>query len=326
MEQHTFLVELNEEEQVSPSRLDSYLAQACEDLSRSRLKRLIEQGNVSVQEQVVCSPKHRLKPGDSICLTIPPVQPTHLAAQALDLDILFEDDYVVVINKPVGMVVHPGAGNPDHTLVNALLAHCGDSFLNIGGQERPGLVHRLDKDTSGLLVAAKTEKAYQGLVEQFSDRSIKRVYQALVWGVVSPLQGTIDQPIARHPRQRQKMAVLHNGRPSITHYQVLEVFPPYLSLIECQLETGRTHQIRVHMTSIHHPLFADSTYGRPPKGLFINDLKEASEKFKRQALHAKSLSFIHPISKERINFDSNLPEDFNELLENIRSSSFLNKK
>lgn len=326
MEQHTFLVDRNEEEQSVPLRLDSYLAQVCEDLSRSRLKRLIEQGKVTVQEQVVSSPKHRLRQGDSICLTVPPVQPTHLAAQALDLDVVYEDDDLIVINKPVGLVVHPGAGNPDHTLVNALLAHCGDSFLNIGGQERPGLVHRLDKKTSGLLVAAKNEKTYHGLVEQFSDRSIKRVYQALVWGTVTPLEGTIDKPIARHPRQRQKMAVISNGRPATTHYEVLESFPPYLTLIECQLETGRTHQIRVHMTAIHHPLFADPTYGRAPKGLLIGELKEAAEAFQRQALHAKSLSFTHPLSGETVNFDSNLPEDFEKLLEQIRCSSFINKK
>ena len=244
-------------------------------------------------------------------------------AQDIKLDIVYEDEHMLVINKPVGLVVHPGAGNHDGTLVNALLYHCGDSLSGIGGVVRPGIVHRLDKDTSGLMVVAKNDKAHQGLSEQLSDRSLSRVYLALVLGVPMPPSGCVDKPIGRDPRNRQKMAILaKNSREAQTHYKVKTNYHDALALLECRLQTGRTHQIRVHMGHIKLPLVGDPLYGPQPTALRAALKKAGYEKddiesivaFGRQALHATEISFVHPVTAKRMSFNASPPDDFSNIL------------
>ena len=289
-------------------RLDRVLAAAFGDLSRTRLKQLIEQGNVSAGARVLSDPAHRVKPGTAIALEIPPPESVDIRGQAMDLPVVYEDAHLIVIDKPRGLVVHPAAGNRDGTLVNALIAHCGESLRGIGGELRPGIVHRIDKDTTGLMVAAKTEQAHRSLGKQFAAHAIERAYLALVWGVPRAREGTIEGNIGRSPLNRQKMTVLHTGgKPARTHYKVLKTFGQTAALVECRLETGRTHQVRVHMSHIGHPLIGDPVYGRPRSvpGLSIT--------IGGQALHAAVLGFQHPATHKPLKFNSEPPPDFTQL-------------
>ncbi len=295
------------EERQAGDRLDRVLAAAWPDLSRSRLKQLIEAGAVFSGGAKLGDPAMRVKRGQSVMVVIPPAVRAEPKGQAMALPIVYEDAHLIVIDKPAGLVVHPAAGNRDGTLVNALIAHCGDSLRGIGGELRPGIVHRIDKDTTGLIVAAKTEQAHRSLGKQFAAHAIERVYKALVWGVPRARAGVIEGAIGRSPLNRQKMAVLRGGgKEARTHYKVMEAFGSTASLVECRLETGRTHQVRVHMAHIGHPLIGDPVYGRPRTipGLTLG--------IQRQALHAAVLGFQHPASHKVLRFESVLPEDFTE--------------
>jgi len=317
-------------EYVTPSelagqRLDQAVAHLAEDLSRAAAQRLIDEGLCLLNGEV---PKRAAKvaEGDRITLTILPPEPTDVAPEAIPLDVAYEDEHLIVINKPSGMVVHPAAGNPRGTLVNALLAHCRD-LSGIGGELRPGIVHRLDKETSGLLVAAKSDVAHRGLAKQIAERTAKRTYWALVWGEPSPREGRIEAPIARHPRQRQMMAVVPGGREAATHYRVLETFRlgkagQGASLLELDLETGRTHQIRVHMSHVGHPVLGDPLYGkqRTLPRIATEELRQALEGLEGQALHAKRLRFVHPVTGQPMEFESEPPEDFRRVLEALRGT------
>ena len=308
------------------SRLDRLLASKFSELSRTRLKRLILEGQVRVGGRTISDPEYRVKPGERIQLTVPPAAPARPAAEAIPLDIVYEDAELLVLDKPAGLVVHPAAGNRTGTLVNALIAHCGDSLSGIGGEKRPGIVHRLDKDTSGLLVVAKTDRAHRTLAAEFADHgrqgALERGYLALVWGAPHPREGTIDKPIGRDPRSRVKMAVRAGGRRAITHYRTRAVYrdgegKPVASLLECRLATGRTHQIRVHLAKIGHPLLGDGVYGagfRTRAALLSTTAKRALAALKRQALHAYLLGFKHPTSGKRLKFERNPPADFARLL------------
>lgn len=303
-------------------RLDKFLAAVHTDLSRSRIKALVLQGNAEVNGQTQFDPSAKVSIGDEIVITIPPAKEAEPQPEDIPLDIVFEDDDLIVINKPEGMVVHPSVGNWSGTLVNALLFHCRDTLSGIGGVLRPGIVHRIDKDTSGLLVISKNDKTHKGLQDQFAAHTVTRTYVALVWGNLRRSSGTIDGNIGRSRTNRQKMALLkEGGRPATTHYKVLKRFgqqsDPILTLIECQLETGRTHQIRVHLASIGHPLVGDQTYGRNriarKKGL-SDQVRAELMSFDRQALHAQTLGFNHPKKGQPCSFNSDLPNDFKQLL------------
>ena len=288
-------------------RLDQFLAQVS-DCSRSRINTLIKDGKVFPMADA----DTKVKAGDVFVLKIPRPVEAKPIAQDIPLDILFEDDDLIVINKPAGLTVHPGAGQPDGTLVNALIAHCGDSLSGIGGIKRPGIVHRIDKETSGVLVVAKNDFTHHGLAEQFANHSICRVYTAFVYGI-PPSSGTVVGAIGRSPQNRQKMAIVpdEKGKPATTHYRLIKsLCDGKISMIECRLETGRTHQIRVHMTSIKHPLVGDKLYGSAPRGT-----PEILRNFPRQALHAGYLSFIHPRTKKEVSFQTPLPDDLKVLLE-----------
>jgi 23S rRNA pseudouridine1911/1915/1917 synthase len=314
-------------------RLDRFLTAHFPELSRTRLQALIREGRVAVGGATIEEAKYRVKPGDHIEITIPEPVPATPHAQAIPLDIVYEDDAIVVVDKPAGLVVHPGAGNADNTLVNALIAHCGKSLSGIGGVARPGIVHRLDKETSGLLVVAKTDQAHRALSEQFADHGregeLERVYLALVWGAPPRKSGSIDAPIGRHPTSRTKMAVVpieRGGREAATHYRVLASFgsragakgEPIASLLECRLETGRTHQVRVHLASIGVPLIGDPVYatGFKSKARTLPPALQARlSGFKRQALHAAELAFTHPVTGTLLKFNSPPPGDFATLVE-----------
>jgi 23S rRNA pseudouridine1911/1915/1917 synthase len=306
-------------------RLDRMLASHVSALSRSRLKALVLAGRVAIGGRTIRDPGHRVGAGDKITLDVPPPEPAEPLPQDIPLAVLYEDDDVIVIDKPSGLVVHPAAGNWTGTLVNALIAHCGDSLSGIGGVRRPGIVHRLDKDTTGVMVVAKTDAAHRSLARQFADHGragpLERRYLAFVWGVPRSPKGTIDKPIDRHPQARDRMAIREGGRPAITHWQVLERFggadgKPVASLVECRLETGRTHQIRVHLASIGHPLLGDSTYGpgfRTKTNLLAPGAREALAALGRQALHAHILGLEHPRTEEALEFRSPLPADLESL-------------
>lgn len=300
-------------------RLDRYLVLALPDLSRSRIQKIIYGEGAEVEGRTITDPSHRVKQGQRVTLTIASAEPLDVVPQEMDLDIHYEDDHLIVVDKPAGMVVHPAPGNYDGTLVNGLLAHCGDSLSGIGGVKRPGIVHRIDKDTSGLLVVAKSDDAHNRLCEMFSVHHIERAYKAIVWGVPNPTQGTVHGNIGRHKVQRKKMAVVSGGagKPAVTHYKVERQFKLAASLIECRLETGRTHQIRVHMTHIGHPLVGDPVYGGPTKAR-LNALSKSAQNFirgfNRQALHAAVLGFEHPITGEQLRFESEVPKDFKDLI------------
>jgi 23S rRNA pseudouridine1911/1915/1917 synthase len=306
-------------------RLDRVLAARIEDLSRSRLKALILEGEVAIGTRTIRDPGHRVNSGDMISVAVPPPEDPQPQGENIPLAIMFEDDQVIVIDKPKGLVVHPAAGHATGTLVNALIAHCGDSLSGIGGVRRPGIVHRLDKDTTGLMVVAKTDRAHQKLTEQFADHGrtgpLQRGYLAFAWGLPDRPKGTIEAPIARHPHAREKMAVRPNGREAITHWQVLEVYngidrKPAVSLLACRLETGRTHQIRVHLAHKGHPLLGDDLYGlgfKTKAALLGPEARESLENLGRQALHAYLLGFEHPLSGEYLEFRSELPDDLARL-------------
>lgn len=307
------------------ARLDRFLAAGLGDLSRSRLKALIEQGMVAGPDGPVTDPSRKVKEGERYAVTLPPPEAAEPDAQDIPLAVVYEDDDLIVIDKPAGMVVHPAPGNPDSTLVNALLAHCGDSLSGIGGVRRPGIVHRIDKDTSGLLVAAKNDLAHAALTEQFAAHSIDRAYLALVWGVPVPPAGDISGNIGRSSRDRKKMAVVGSGgKHALTRYRTLGRHGNLVSLVECRLETGRTHQIRVHMASIGHPLVGDAPYGGRRGRNTANgntgsndSVKAALSAFPRQALHARELGFLHPRTGKRLLFQSALPNDMQELLSRL---------
>ena len=293
-------------------RLDRALAAAVPTLSRERLKALISRGDVLGPEgKAVRDPSAKAVPGGRYKVTVPAPTPAHNEPQDIALEIVFEDDHLIIVDKPAGLVVHPAAGNLDGTLVNALLHHCAGRLSGIGGVARPGIVHRIDKGTSGLMVAAKTDVTHEGLAAQFARHSILRRYQAIVTGLPNPPSGTVDASLARSSANRQKMAIVAEGRGkrAVTHYRLLTPLQG-ASLVECRLETGRTHQVRVHMTSIGHPLLGDPAYGHP-KSVHRELLNQLD--FKRQALHAAELGFIHPATKESLSFKSALPSDMQEL-------------
>ena len=297
-------------------RLDKALADAT-GLSRERIKALLGDGLIAVDGSAVSQASLKPAAGSTFSVTVPPVEAAEAVAQDIPLDIAFEDDALIVVDKPAGLVVHPAAGNPDGTLVNALIHHCAGKLSGIGGVARPGIVHRIDKDTSGLLVVAKTDAAHEGLARQFADHSITRAYLAVVNGHPVPLSGTVSGRVGRSPHDRKKMALLHDkdprGKHAVTHYETKEKLT-LSALVQCRLETGRTHQVRVHMASIGHPLLGDPVYGRTnPK------LKPLLQRlaFHRQALHAAELGFLHPISGEYIRFSSELPADMRELIAEI---------
>ncbi|QOZ37704.1 RluA family pseudouridine synthase [Bradyrhizobium sp. CCBAU 53421] len=303
------------------ARLDRVLAQRTPELSRSRLKALILAGSVTVKDAVVRDPAYHVAKGDTIIIDVPEAAPAEPKGEDIALDIVFEDDDIIVIDKPRGLVVHPAAGHATGTLVNALIAHCGSSLSGIGGVKRPGIVHRLDKDTTGLMVVAKNDHAHQSLTAQFADHGrtgpMERGYMAFAWGVPNRPHGTIDAPIDRHPHAREKMAVRQGGREAITHFEVLSSFAgrdgkPVASLLACQLETGRTHQIRVHLAHLGHPLMGDSVYGphfKTKAGHLGPEGKHALTALDRQALHAYLLALEHPRTGELLRWESPLPED-----------------
>ncbi|HET9337005.1 MAG TPA: RluA family pseudouridine synthase [Sphingomicrobium sp.] len=292
-------------------RLDRALAAAVPALSRERLKVLTKAGRLTREGKAVRDPATKVKGDERFTLAVPDPEPAHNEPQEIPLPIVYEDEHLLVVDKPAGLVVHPAAGNRDGTLVNALLHHCGGSLSGIGGVARPGIVHRIDKDTSGLLVIAKHDKAHEGLAKQFAAHSIDRRYLAIVTDVPRQASGIVDAPLARSPQNRKKIAIVPagKGKRAVTHWKRLEVLND-AALVECQLETGRTHQVRVHMASIGHPLLGDPVYGRGKSGhrKLLNQLD-----FKRQALHAAHLGFIHPVTKGRLSFDSALPSDMQEL-------------
>jgi len=283
-------------------RLDAFLAGAHPDVSRSRWKQLIETGHVTLNETPVRKPNTPLSPGDELVCTLPPPEPVGLVATAIPLDILHEDTDLIVLNKPPGLVVHPAPGHAADTLVNALLHHCTD-LAGIGGELRPGIVHRLDKDTSGVLVVAKNEQAVAALVAQFSAHTVEKDYLALVWGTPKKPAGTVDLPIGRHPVHRKKMAIAEKGRPAVTHYETLAA-GPLAALLRVRIETGRTHQIRVHMAHLGHPVVGDTTYGRARRGL------PDGLEIPRQMLHAHALKIAHPRTGAPLAFTAPPPEDF----------------
>ncbi len=290
----------------SGERIDALLARMLPELSRSAAQRLLEEGRVLLQGRPV-KKNTRCAAGDCFTLSLPEAEELPLIPQDIPLDVVFEDGDVIVVNKPRGLVVHPAPGHPDGTLVNALLWHCGDSLSGIGGEKRPGIVHRIDMDTSGLLIAAKNDFAHQALSRQLADRSLSRVYEAVVRGNLREDSGTVDRPIGRCPSDRKRMAVnAKNGRPAVTHWEVLARYRGYTRL-RCRLETGRTHQIRVHMASLGHPLLGDFTYGAPSpdKGL------------RGQCLHARELKFLHPRTGAPVHLETALPDYFLEVLSKL---------
>ncbi|MBW0007976.1 MAG: RluA family pseudouridine synthase [Sphingomonas sp.] len=292
-------------------RLDRALAAAVPTLSRERMKALIKSGAVVSGGTEIRDPALKVQGEEALRIAVPEPRPAHNEPQNIPLNIVFEDDHLLVIDKPAGLVVHPAAGNLDGTLVNALLHHCAGKLSGIGGVARPGIVHRIDKDTSGLLVVAKTDVAHEGLAKQFAAHSIGRRYLAIVNGVSKASHGTVDAAVARSSANRKKIAIVESGRGkrAITHWKRLEILED-AALVECRLETGRTHQVRVHMASIGHPLVGDPVYGRSGRthGKILKELQ-----FQRQALHAAALEFVHPVTKRRLSFSSPMPPDMQEL-------------
>lgn len=314
---------LTVKEEESGLRIDKFLSTRIPELSRSRIQALIKQGAVSQNGQNVTDRSASVKQDDKFIIQIPEIKEPEMVAADIPLNIVFEDDHMLVVNKQAGLIVHPGAGNYDSTMANALLHHCGDTLSGIGGVQRPGIVHRLDKDTTGLMVVAKHDAAHQSLSEQIQSRTLKRVYRTIVWGLPSPAFGKIDANIVRNNKDRKKMVVVESGgRHAITHYKVLEVFKDtFASLVECKLETGRTHQIRVHFQHIKHHLMGDSTYGTKNKPMpqgTPEDIKKFLRNFPRQALHSQYISFEHPKTGEIMEFTADYPADFQELLSKIR--------
>ena len=309
-------------------RLDRFLAAALPDLSRSRLQALLADGAITRAGETIGDGNTRVKPGEIYTVAVPEPAPAQPMAQEIPLAVIYEDNDLIVIDKQVGLVVHPAAGNPDGTLVNALIAHCGDSLKGVGGVARPGIVHRLDKDTSGLMVAAKNDRAMASLAKQFVARTIERAYHAVAWGAPRAGDGVIEGDIGRNPFDRKRMAIVrHQGKPARTRYRMIERYGgearAFASLIECRLETGRTHQIRVHLAHLGHPLIGDSVYGRarkPPRAKTEAEQMAytAAAEFPRQALHAWLLGFQHPSTHKQMRFESHWPEDFADLIAALR--------
>jgi 23S rRNA pseudouridine1911/1915/1917 synthase len=344
MNDNLTLLTLTVGDEAKQDRIDRWLAETCADhhtvflqtaedeaaspyagLSRSRLKTLILDGQLRINGVISNNPSLNIQPGMVCELTLP--EPVSAIPQAEDipLDVLFEDEHLIIINKPAGMVVHPAPGSMQGTLVNALIAHCGDSLTGIGGEMRPGIVHRLDKDTSGVMVAAKTAITHQRLSVMFAEHDLTRQYTALVWGLLKERNATIDAPIGRNTRDRKKMAVLAKGRDAITHIHAARVLPPLASVVECVLETGRTHQIRVHMAHIGHGVIGDPSYGRAMRASQMPDqaLRDALaglRAFPRQALHASHLGFDHPITGKALGFDTPLPADMEALIKQLEDA------
>ena len=302
--------------QAAGERLDRFLAARIESLSRSRLKALIQAGAVAVDGAPEIDPARKLRPGQAVRVAVPAPADAAPRAQAIALDVVHEDAHLIVIDKPAGLVVHPAPGNPDRTLVNALLAHCGASLAGVGGVRRPGIVHRLDKGTSGLMVVAKSDAALAGLADQFARRTILRAYRAVVWGVPAPAAGVIEGAIGRNPRNRKKMAVVERGgKPARTRYRVERALGEALaSVVVCRLETGRTHQIRVHLAHLGHGVVGDPVYGSGPARL-KRAAPAAARSFPHQALHAFLLGFVHPLTRQQLRFEVGLPEDIEKLID-----------
>jgi pseudouridine synthase, rluA family len=299
-------------QETAGTRVDKLLADSMDGFTRSGIQHLLSEGNVTCGAKPITK-NYKCREGDEIKVFVPDAKPLDVEAQDIPLDIVYEDEYLLVVNKPKGMVVHPANGNYDGTLVNALMHHCGDSLSGINGVIRPGIVHRIDKDTSGLLIVAKTDAAHIGLAEQIKEHSFTRAYEAVVYGNIKDDEGTICQPIGRNPKDRKKMAVVYtNSKPATTHYKVLQRFGNFTH-IRCVLETGRTHQIRVHMAFIGHPIAGDSVYG--PKKV-ITELNG-------QCLHAKQIGFVHPITNEYMEFESDLPEYFTKFLTKLKHTTNL---
>lgn len=302
-------------------RIDKFLAKCFPEISRSQIQKNIEEGNVTCDEITIGDNSYKIKEGESFVLTIPEAVDADPVPQNIDLPILYQDDDIVVVNKPAGMVVHPAPGAWDNTMVNALLFHC-DNLSGIGGVKRPGIVHRIDKETSGILVVAKNDNAHKFLSEQFAEHSIERTYYAICFGVPKSMKGFIEGDIGRSPHDRKKMAIVtKGGKRAVTHYQVMENFANEASLIKCNLETGRTHQIRVHLSSLGHNLLGDKLYVKSKKISNKNisaEIKDFANNFSRQALHAKSLGFIHPKTKEKMFFETDIPEDMQNLIDVLR--------
>lgn len=287
-------------------RMDAWLSEQIEELTRSAVQRLIQDGCVTADGKPLAK-NYKITGKETVAVMLPEPEPVDVVPQNIPLDVVFEDDDVIVVNKPKGLVVHPAPGHPDGTLVNALLYHCGDSLSGIGGELRPGIVHRIDRDTSGLIIAAKNDFAHQKLAAQLADHTLARIYHCIVVGNLHEDSGTIDAPIGRHPVDRKKMAVVHDGRHAVTHWRVLKRYRGY-TYVECRLETGRTHQIRVHMASISHPILGDTVYGNK---------KEVSG-LQGQCLHAVGLRFIHPRTEKAVELHCELPEAFIRQLEKLR--------
>ena len=305
-------IEIIINEEMKGTRLDLVLSACLEEFSRSFIQKLFENDRIHVDGEVCREKKLKASVGSVVAIDIPEPERLEVEAENIPLDIVYEDDDVLVVNKPAGMVVHPAPGNYNGTLVNALMYHCGDNLSSINGVIRPGIVHRIDKDTSGLLMVAKNDKAHASLSQQLADHSLTRKYRAIVYSNIKEDEGTVDKPIGRDPANRLRNAVTElNSKEAVTHYRVLERFGNY-TLVEAQLETGRTHQIRVHMSYIKHPLLGDELYG-PTKNKNASKLGA-----KRQMLHAGVLGFVHPSTGEYIEFESNPPEDFQKVLEKLR--------
>ena len=309
---------LRASEESKNQRLDAFLASSLDGLTRSQAARLIESGEVAVNGETA-GKSYKLAGGEDIAVTLPEPEPVEAVPQDIPLDVVYEDADVIVVNKPSGMVVHPAPGHPDGTLVNALLYHCAGTLSGVGGALRPGIVHRIDRDTSGLIIAAKNDAAHQYLSAQLADHTLARTYECIVVGALREDRGTVDAPIARHPTDRKRMAVVAGGREAVTHWEVIARYPGYTH-VRCRLETGRTHQIRVHMAWIGHPLFNDERYGgdRILKGTTFAKYRQFIENcfavMPRHALHARLLGFEHPATHENVLFESPLPADFQSLL------------
>lgn len=297
---------LRASEESKNQRLDAFLASSLDGLTRSQATRLIESGEVAVNGRAV-GKSYKLAGGEDIAVTLPEPEPVEAVPQDIPLDVVYEDADVIVVNKPSGMVVHPAPGHPDGTLVNALLYHCAGTLSGIGGALRPGIVHRIDRDTSGLIIAAKNDAAHQYLSAQLADHTLARTYECIVVGKLREDRGTVDAPIARHPTGRKRMAVVAGGREAVTHWEVIARYPGYTH-VRCRLETGRTHQIRVHMAYIGHPILGDTVYGA----------KKEVPGLTGQCLHAVGLRFLHPRTHEVVELSCPLPEEFTRMLQKIR--------
>ena len=299
-------IRLRASEESKNQRLDAFLASSLDGLTRSQATRLIESGEVAVNGRAV-SKSYKLAGGEDIAVTLPEPEPVEAVPQDIPLDVVYEDADVIVVNKPSGMVVHPAPGHPDGTLVNALLYHCAGTLSGVGGALRPGIVHRIDRDTSGLIIAAKNDAAHQYLSAQLADHTLARTYECIVVGSLREDRGTVDAPIARHPADRKRMVVVAGGREAVTHWEVIARYPGYTH-VRCRLETGRTHQIRVHMAYIGHPILGDTVYGA----------KKEVPGLTGQCLHAVGLRFLHPRTHEVVELSCPLPEEFTRMLQKIR--------